>query len=223
MADLKTLELEPRDLLGKKVETLRRSGLLPVHMYGPDIDSQSLQGDLKLLARLVLEVGTNIPVSVTVKGSDNVNMCFVREIQRHPVTENILHVDFLRVDTSKVVRAEVPIILEGVAPASQRGGTLMQPLQNLVVEALPMDIPVSLQIGVTDLDDFEKSLYVSDLVVPDNIALISSLDDLIARVIPPRIEEEEVVASADEDDEMTEDADGEGSEESSGSEEGEAS
>lgn len=223
MADLKTLELESRDLLGKKVETLRRSGLLPVHMYGPDIDSQSLQGDLKLLARLVLEVGTNIPVSVTVKGSDNVNMCFVREIQRHPVTENILHVDFLRVDTSKVVRAEVPIILEGVAPASQRGGTLMQPLQNLVVEALPMDIPVSLQIGVTDLDDFEKSLYVSDLVVPDNIALISSLDDLIARVIPPRIEEEEVVASADEDDEMTEDADGEGSEESSGSEEGEAS
>lgn len=223
MADLKTLELESRDLLGKKVETLRRSGLLPVHMYGPDIDSQSLQGDSKLLARLVLEVGTNIPVSVTVKGSDNVNMCFVREIQRHPVTENILHVDFLRVDTSKVVRAEVPIILEGVAPASQRGGTLMQPLQNLVVEALPMDIPVSLQIGVTDLDDFEKSLYVSDLVVPDNIALISSLDDLIARVIPPRIEEEEVVASADEDDEMTEDADGEGSEESSGSEEGEAS
>ena len=223
MADLKTLELESRDLLGKKVETLRRSGLLPVHMYGPDIDSQSLQGDLKLLARLVLEVGTNIPVSVTVKGSDNVNMCFVREIQRHPVTENILHVDFLRVDTSKVVRAEVPIILEGVAPASQRGGTLMQPLQNLVVEALPMDIPVSLQIGVTDLDDFEKSLYVSDLVVPDNIALISSLDDLIARVIPPRIEEEEVVASADEDDEMTEGADGEGSEESSGSEEGEAS
>ena len=222
MADLKTLELESRDLLGKKVETLRRSGLLPVHMYGPDIDSQSLQGDLKLLARLVLEVGTNIPVSITVKGSDNVNMCFVREIQRHPVTENILHVDFLRVDTSKVVRAEVPIILEGVAPASQRGGTLMQPLQNLVVEALPMDIPVSLQIGVTDLDDFEKSLYVSDLVVPDNIALISSLDDLIARVIPPRIEEE-VVASADEDDEMTEDADGEGSEESSGSEEGEAS
>ena len=223
MADLKTLELESRDLLGKKVETLRRSGLLPVHMYGPDIDSQSLQGDLKLLDRLVLEVGTNIPVSVTVKGSDNVNMCFVREIQRHPVTENILHVDFLRVDTSKVVRAEVPIILEGVAPASQRGGTLMQPLQNLVVEALPMDIPVSLQIGVTDLDDFEKSLYVSDLVVPDNIALISSLDDLIARVIPPRIEEEEVVASADEDDEMTEDADGAGSEESSGSEESEAS
>jgi large subunit ribosomal protein L25 len=192
-------------------------------MYGPDIDSQSLQGDLKLLARLVLELGTNIPVSVTVKGSDNINMCFVREIQRHPVTENILHVDFLRVDTSKVVRAEVPIILEGVAPASQRGGTLMQPLQNLVVEALPMDIPVSLQISVTDLDDFEKSLYVSDLVVPDNIALISSLDDLVARVIPPRIEEEEVVESTDEDDEMSEDVDGDVSSESSRSEEGEDS
>ena len=220
MADLKTLELEPRDLLGKKVETLRKSGLLPVHMYGPDIDSLSLQGDLKLLARLVLEVGTNIPVSVTVKGSDNVNMCFVREIQRHPVTENILHVDFLRVDTSKAVRAEVPIILEGLAPASQRGGTLMQPLQNLIIEALPMDIPVSLEISVAGLDDFEKSLYVSDLSIPENITLISSSDDLIARVFPPRIEEEEVVASTEED-EMTEGDGGDASEESSDSEEGE--
>ncbi|MCH2307067.1 MAG: 50S ribosomal protein L25 [SAR202 cluster bacterium] len=220
MADLKTLELEPRDLLGKKVETLRKSGLLPVHMYGPDIDSLSLQGDLKLLARLVLEVGTNIPVSVTVKGSDNVNMCFVREIQRHPVTENILHVDFLRVDTSKAVRAEVPIILEGLAPASQRGGTLMQPLQNLIIEALPMDIPVSLEISVAGLDDFEKSLYVSDLSIPENITLISSSDDLIARVVPPRIEEEEVVASTEED-EMTEGDGGDASEESSDSEEGE--
>lgn len=217
MADLKTLELEPRDLLGKKVETLRKSGLLPVHMYGPDIDSLSLQGDLKLLARLVLEVGTNIPVSVTVKGSDNVNMCFVREIQRHPVTENILHVDFLRVDTSKAVRAEVPIILEGLAPASQRGGTLMQPLQNLIIEALPMDIPVSLEISVVGLDDFEKSLYVSDLSIPENITLISSSDDLIARVVPPRIEEAEVVASTEED-EMTEGVDGDTSEESSDSE-----
>ena len=220
MADLKTLELEPRDLLGKKVETLRKSGLLPVHMYGPDIDSLSLQGDLKLLARLVLEVGTNIPVSVTVKGSDNVNMCFVREIQRHPVTENILHVDFLRVDTSKAVRAEVPIILEGLAPASQRGGTLMQPLQNLIIEALPMDIPVSLEISVAGLDDFEKSLYVSDLSIPENITLISSSDDLIARVVPPRIEEEEVVASTEED-AMTEGDGGDASEESSDSEEGE--
>ena len=220
MADLKTLELEPRDLLGKKVETLRKSGLLPVHMYGPDIDSLSLQGDLKLLARLVLEVGTNIPVSVTVKGSDNVNMCFVREIQRHPVTENILHVDFLRVDTSKAVRAEVPIILEGLAPASQRGGTLMQPLQNLIIEALPMDIPVSLEISVAGLDVFEKSLYVSDLSIPENITLISSSDDLIARVVPPRIEEEEVVASTEED-EMTEGDGGDASEESSDSEEGE--
>ena len=220
MADLKTLELEPRDLLGKKVETLRKSGLLPVHMYGPDIDSLSLQGDLKLLARLVLEVGTNIPVSVTVKGSDNVNMCFVREIQRHPVTENILHVDFLRVDTSKAARAEVPIILEGLAPASQRGGTLMQPLQNLIIEALPMDIPVSLEISVAGLDDFEKSLYVSDLSIPENITLISSSDDLIARVVPPRIEEEEVVASTEED-EMTEGDGGDASEESSDSEEGE--
>ena len=220
MADLKTLELEPRDLLGKKVETLRKSGLLPVHMYGPDIDSLSLQGDLKLLARLVLEVGTNIPVSVTVKGSDNVNMCFVREIQRHPVTENILHVDFLRVDTSKAVRAEVPIILEGLAPASQRGGTLMQPLQNLIIEALPMDIPVSLEISVAGLDDFEKSLYVSDLSIPENITLISSSDDLIARVVPPRIEEEEVVASTEED-EMNEGDGGDTSAESSDSEEGE--
>ena len=99
----------------------------------------------------------------------------------------------------------------------------MQPLQNLIVEALPMDFPVSFKVGVTDLDDFEKSLYVSDLVVPGNITLISSLDDLVARVIPPRIEEEEVVASIDEDDELADGVDGEESEESADDSEGEGS
>ncbi len=94
----------------------------------------------------------------------------------------------------------------------------MQPLQNLIIEALPMDIPVSLEISVVGLDDFEKSLYVSDLSIPENITLISSSDDLIARVVPPRIEEEEVVASTEED-EMTEGVDGDTSEESSDSEE----
>ena len=110
-------------------------------------------------------VGANIPLTVEVEDQKGEDICFVREVQRHPVTEDVLHVDFLRVDVQQTIRAEVPIILQGSAPAAREsGGTLLQPLQNLLVEALPMNIPASVEVDVSELDDFEKGVYVRDLL-----------------------------------------------------------
>ena len=131
MMDVQTLSLSQRSVTGKKVKRLRKQGILPVHMYGRGIDSQSLQGEFGELRRVLLRVGTNIPVSVRVEGDDSENICFVRDVQRHPVTEDLLHVDFIRVDVTQTISAEVPISLIGSAPATQQGGTLLQPLTTL--------------------------------------------------------------------------------------------
>ena len=119
-------------------------------------------------------------------------LCFVREVQRHPVTEDFLHVDFIRVDVSQTIRAEVPITMIGEAPAIRIGGTLLQPLLSLLVEALPMDIPASLEADVSDLDDFEKAVYVRDLTLGSRVTVITDENEMIARVTPPRVEVEEV-------------------------------
>ena len=190
--DVQTVTLTKRTVIGKKVKQLRRAGILPVHVYGTSEAPVSLQGDLLMFRRLITQIGTNIPVSVEVEGQQGEDHCFVREVQRHPVTEDLLHVDFIRVDVSQTTRAEVPITLVGEAPATRQGGTLLQPLQSILVEALPMNIPASLDVDVSLLDDFEKAIYVSDVTVGANVTVISESGDMVARVIPPRVEVEEV-------------------------------
>ena len=187
--DVPTLKLSPRAVTGKKVKTLRRAGIVPVHVYGRDEPPLSLQADAQVLRRLLPRVGSNIPLSVEVEDQKGKDICFVREVKRHPVTEDVLHVDFLRVDVLQTIRAEVPVILQGSAPAEREsGGTLLQPLQNLLVEALPMNIPASFEVDVSELDDFEKGIYVRDLTVGPAVSIVTDADDLIARVSPPRIE-----------------------------------
>lgn len=195
--DVQTVNLTPRTVIGKKVKQLRRQGILPVHVYGSSEASTSLQGDLRMFRKLIPQVGTNIPVSLVVEGQQGEDLCFVKEVQRHPVTEDLLHVDFIRVDVSQTTRAEVPITMIGEAPATRQGGTLLQPLQTILVEALPMNMPASLEVDVTGMDDFEKAIFVRDVTVDANVTVITDSDEMVARVIPPRVEVEEVPAEGD--------------------------
>ena len=197
MMETHTLSLSQRTVTGKKVKQLRKQGILPVHMYGSGIDSQSLQAASGDLRRLLPQVGANIPVSVKIEGSSEENICFVRDVQRHPVTEDLLHIDFIRVDVTQTISAEVPINLVGAAPATQRGGTLLQPLTTLLVEALPMNIPASVEADISSLDDFEKSIVVSDIAVGDNITVLTESDEFVARVSPPRVESEDIFDVSD--------------------------
>jgi large subunit ribosomal protein L25 len=192
--DTPSITLSPRTVTGKKVKQLRRQGLVPVHVYGWDIDAVSLQVEVQTIDKVLPTVGSNIPLTVEIDGRKGENVCFVREVQRHPVTDTVLHVDFLRVNVSQTIRAEVPIVLIGTAPAMRdEGGTLLQPLQTVLVEALPMNVPASVEADVSGLDDFEKGIYLRDLTLDANVTVITDLDEMIARVAPPRVEEEPIV------------------------------
>ncbi len=192
--DTITLKLSPREITGRKVSQLRRQGMVPVHMYGRGIDSLPLQVEGSVLRTLIPRAARNIPIEVEIEGGKGDNVCFIREIQRHPVTEDLLHVDFMRVDVTRRITAAVPIDLQGEAPAVENmEGTLLQTLPTLEVQALPMNIPAVFTIDVTDLDDFEKSIRVSDLTIPEDVTVVNDADEMVARVIAPRLEEEEAV------------------------------
>ena len=210
--DVPTLKLDERTLTGKKVRRLRRQGVTPVHVYGAGINPANLQVDDRTLNRLLPQVGSNVPISVEYEGQDGENICFVREIQRHPVTETVIHVDFLRVDVTQTVAAEVPIILVGASPAvTQMAGTLLQNIQSLSIEALPMNMPAELTVDISGLVDFDSTLSVSDVEVPGNVTVLNELEDVIVRVAPPRLEVE-VSETGDELEEGEEAAEGEESE-----------
>lgn len=192
MAQMQTLKLLPREVTGKKVKQLRLNGITPVHLYGGAEDSAALQVQSSDLRRLLLNVGGNVPITIEVEGTEGEDICFVREVQRHPVSDEVIHVDFLRVDTDQKVTAEVPIILDGEAPAVRNlGGTLAQPMQSLSVEAFPLDMPASLHVSISSLEGFEDAVRISDLVLGEGVATSVAPSEMIARVMQPRLEEEE--------------------------------
>ena len=207
MPDL-VLTVEYRDVNGKKVSTLRNEGITPVHMYGPGIDPRSLQCDTALVDKIVSEAGGNIPVTINLAGEDD-EVCFIREVQYHPVKDVIIHVDFMKVDVTKEVEAQVPVIIQGTSPAVRNlGGTLLQPLQAVTVRALPMEIPAQLTLQAEVLVDYDTNLYVRDLVDMDSVAIINDESELIASVVPPRIEREDTVVGIDGEDGSEEEVDG---------------
>ena len=207
-----TVTLSPRTVKGKKVRFLRREGMVPVHFYGRGVDSLALQVEAATLRRVIVSAGANVPVKVNIDGRDGEEICFLRDAQRHPVSEDLLHVDFYRVDVDRPVRAEVPVILDGEAPAVRNlGGVLLQAFNSLEVEALPLDMPAAFHIDVTGLEDFEMAMRIGDIPAAEGVTILREDEEVLARVAPPRIEEEEEEV-VDELEEGVEGEEGEGEE-----------
>lgn len=197
--DTAEIKLSNRSISGKKVANLRKDGIMPVHLYGGDGGPLSLQGDSAEINRLLPRVGLNIPVTVIVDNSESGEICFVREVQRHPLTQDILHVDFLRVDVKSKITASVPIEVVGDSPAVRLlGGTLIQNMQSINVEALPLSVPEKITVDITSIEDFESAIHISDISVEGDISITNPPDALVARVAPPRIELEPVSDEAPE-------------------------
>ena len=190
-----SLELSPREVLGKKVKRLRRQGVIPVHLYGPGVDLQPLQCETTKLVDVLVRAGGNTAVTVTVQGGQETHLAFAREIQWDPRRDDILHVDFLAVDASRPVSAQVPITLIGDSPGARTaGGTVMQQLRDLNVEALPLEVPRELELDLAMLTDPDGVLRAADIVIPGNVTLLTDPEDVVVRIEVLRAIEEEVFA-----------------------------
>ena len=196
--DTATLQAEQRTVMGKKVKNLRREGITPLHLYGAGQPSDALQAGTADLRRVLLRVGTSQPVFVHV-GADR-HLAFVQDIQFHPVRREVLHVDLLRVNVAETVQVEVPVFLEGDAPAARMlGGNLLQVLSTVLVECLPLEVPQSLNADVSGIDDFEKAVRVGDLTVPDGVTVVTPPEQVVVHAqapVAPADEEEAAAAPA---------------------------
>jgi len=180
---------QSRSATGKRNRQLRRTGQLPGVVYGKDTDSLAIQVEAKAFDTLYRAAGRTSLVKLDVDGA--AKSAIIREVQRHPVSRKPLHVDFLVVDLAQEMEVDVPLVFAGEPPAVElTGGTLMTPIDHLRVRALPAEIPHEITVDVTPLVDLESSLHVRDLVIPENVHVQTDGDELIARVLPPRIEEE---------------------------------
>ena len=197
MADTLTVSLDPRTVTGKKVKGLRKTGIIPVHLYGQGIDSQSLQCDAKIMYRLLSQAGMNTPITVTVVGQDEPRLTFIREIQWHPVRGELLHVDFLNVDVANEITTTVPITLTGDAPAVHTvpDASVVQLLRETEVRALPLDVPSELTADVGTIVEPGDVVRLSEVAIPEGVELMMDVEEVVARLEIARaeVEEEEIM------------------------------
>ncbi len=221
MAEEIILQTEKRSTFGKKNKSLRLTGVIPVNMYGLG-DSMSLQVNEDTLYKTLKEAGYTTPIKISVNGKDE-TYTLVRNIDRHPVTDALVHVDFLRVDMEKEIEVQVPVLLinQEDAPGTRGGaGVVTQGVYEVTIIAKPLEIPSELQADCSVLEDLEMFVLAKDLEIPEGAVLISDEEAQIAWIQPPRVQEEEVVAETVEGEEGEEGAEGE---ESAGDEEGDGS
>ena len=159
---------------------IRREGNVPATLYGLGQDVQTIAVAWRDLRRvLTTDAGVNAFIHLEVDGRRQATL--VKEIQRHPVRRDVVHVDFLRVDPKKTVDVEVSIELTGEAEGVTRlGGIVQQLLHSLVVSTKPDNIPNSLELDVSELT-LDGDLRVRDIVLPAGVTTDTDPDDVVAQ------------------------------------------
>ena len=192
------LSVKPRSVRGKNVAKLRRAGTLPGVVYGAGLESTAIEMDAHEFELLHRQAGRHAVVDLHLD-TDKAQPVLLQAIQVHPVSRVPIHVDFLAVNMEEERTVDVPILITGHSEAVDRqGGVLLHLRDTVLVRAKPDDIPASLELDITSLEDFEHILHVSDLQIPSTVTLVTDPSEPLARVQAPRLEELEPVAEAPE-------------------------
>ncbi len=188
MAQIISLTAHPRTRTGKGAARQVRFGRqVPAVIYGHGRATEALAVDAKALELALggVEWASTL-VQLTI--GDQTVRTLIREVQRHPVRPDILHLDFYEIRADEKVRLRLPIHLVG-SPEGVRnqGGVLDQVAREIEIEVLPEHIPDRLDIDVTNLT-IGHSLHVRDITIP-NATILTAGELTIATVVPPRTEE----------------------------------
>jgi len=178
-----TYTVEPRSVTGKAVARLRREGILPAVIYGRGLPSLSVQMKYMDARDLLNEHGKSTLINVQVAGEAQPRPVVVCQIEQNPVTRALQHLDFYQVDLSRLIRAHIPVILKGTAPAVARwGGLLVQGLEHVEVESLPQTMPLHLEVQVASLGAIGDHLLLSAVRAPAGVKVLTPGDSVVASI-----------------------------------------
>jgi large subunit ribosomal protein L25 len=195
VADAVKIEVRPRTVLGKQVSVLRRRGILPGVVFGHG-ESVPVELEAHGFEQAYRRWGSTTLLSLEGIAGDGLP-ALIAGVSRDPLTGRILHVDFERVSLTERARAEVPLRFVGTAGALKVGGVLVHAMEHVRVEALPGDIPRSIEVDLTKLEQVDDALYVRDLIVDaTKVRLLERPDALVAKAVHQRAEEVTAPAAA---------------------------
>ncbi len=181
-AEKTTLASTKREVTGKKVKQLRKQGIIPANVFGPKFKSQSISITLKdFTAAYKVAHETGI---IYIDLDKESIPTLIRSLQRHPVSHDILHVDFRKIDLTQKIETEVPIEIIGASPAvNQLGGVLMKQHDHLIVEALPQNIPAHIMVDISAIKELGQEIKVSDITKSGDYTIKNGTEIVIVSVI----------------------------------------
>jgi len=186
------LKVEKRDLLGKKVQSLRKQGLLPAELYGHGVANSHLSINTREFEKIYKEAGENTVINVTIDGS--VKPVLIQDVQFHPVSGDIESVDFYEVRMDEEIEAAVPLEFVGESQVVKDGlGVFIEAMDEIEVEAFPADIPKKIVVDISVLKAVGDSIYVKDLSVTGKFTIKVDPETVIASIA--ELEKEEEVAA----------------------------
>ncbi len=195
MTDLFTLEAEVRTDLGKGASRrLRHADKVPAIIYGEGKDPVSLTFAHKDIFRAQQEEAFYSHVLTINVGGESVE-CLLKDMQRHPFKQLVMHLDFLRIDATHAVHINAPVHFINEEVAEKKGGKIAHQINEIAISCLPADIPEFIEIDVSGLE-VGQTLHLSDLTLPkgvtsDELAKGESHDQAVASLNAPKVAKDE--------------------------------
>lgn len=194
--DTLKLSLQPREITGKHVQKLRKQGILPLGVTGRGVEPYSAQVDEREFMNVINKAGYTGLIEISLPGAVK-QQAFLQELQRHPLTGRALHADLKVVDVTRLMEIDVPIMAVGENVMVEKGQAILNTGLNVVhVRALPTNIPHQIDVDISALTDFDQSVHVRDLPLPDGVELLSDPDGLVFALAHPRVEAADAAGDA---------------------------
>jgi large subunit ribosomal protein L25 len=192
-----TLTVEPRNGTGKgEAGRLRRTGKVPGVFYGPGKQTAPLSFDAREFHFKIAGLEGSHLIQLTSSLPElHEKVALLREVQRHPVTSALLHVDLYEVDVAKPIQVTVPLHFIGKAEGVTLGGQLQSLFREITVECLPREIPEFIAIDVSSLK-IHDVIHIADLTLPAGVKAVYDTNDTLVTVVPPVAVVEEKPAEA---------------------------
>lgn len=185
------LEAQKRELFGKQLKKLRKEGKLPANIFGPDIKSEAITVNVIDFKRIYKQAKETAVVYI--KHGTKETPVLIRSVQKHPVIDLLLHVDFRKIDLTQKIETKVPILVVGEAPAvEQKGGVLLTQLNEVTVEALPDEIPSNISVDISSLNEIGDEINIAGLPKSNKYSIKEEPEKIVISIIEHK--EESLVA-----------------------------
>ena len=204
------LQAKTRTILGKKVKSLRKEGLIPAELYGQGIENKHLSIPKKGFTKIYKEAGEHTIINLLIEGGEKIPV-LISHAETHSTKDHFLTIDFHQVKMDELISTHVPVEFTGESPGVKSGFMLVKVLEELEVEALPTSIPHAIEVSIEKLENPGDTIRISDITIPKDAKIHTDPETVIASL--SELEEEEELPVAEESTEETDVAEGEKAEE----------